>query len=325
MAYRFELDESLGVGFQRIAREQIDRAAAELAEGKDRVTAVHAARKALKRIRALLRLVRPALGEERYRRENERFRGIGELLAGQRDRDVMLETLTGLAAVSRGGLQRQVLSLRKVLAEQAVAAGGSSPSVADALSRLEDGKTALHAIEIDGAGLGALWLGLENSYRRARRAMAAAYDEPSDEAFHEWRKTVQRHWRHMAVLVNAWPEVMRARVEAARELSQILGDDHDLAVLAARVESLPDTRSHAGVVRAARAAQRSLRDKARPLGERLLAAKPGELRRRIELYWTTAAVMAADAEKAKPAPKAKVPSKRRIKMAVKRGPMGRSA
>lgn len=325
MAYRFELDESLGVGFQRIAREQIDRAAAELAGGKDRVTAIHDTRKALKRIRALLRLVRPALGDELYRRENERYRAIGELLAGQRDRDVMLETLTSLAAVSRGGLQRQVLSLRKVLAEQAVASGGPSPSVTDALRRLEEAKTALHAIELDGAGLGSLWQGLEFSYRRARRSMAAAYDEPSDEALHEWRKSVQQHWRHMGVLACAWPEVMRARVAAARELSQILGDDHDLAVLVARVESLPDKRSHAGVVRAARAAQRSLRDKARPLGERLLAAKAGELRRRIELYWNTAAAIAAAAESAKPMPEVKVPRKRRVKLAVKRGPVGTSA
>ena len=61
--------------------------------------------------------------------------------------------------------------------------------------------------------------------------MKNAYDEPSDESFHTMRKAVQWHWRQMSLLARAWPDEFAVRVTAARELSQMLGDDHDLAML----------------------------------------------------------------------------------------------
>ena len=45
------------------------------------------------------------------------------------------------------------------------------------------------------------------------------------------RKAVQWHWRQMSLLGRAWPDEFAVRVTAARELSQMLGDDHDLAML----------------------------------------------------------------------------------------------
>ena len=54
--------------------------------------AVHSARKDMKKLRALLRLVRGELGASVYRRENARFREAAATLAGLRDADVMLVT-----------------------------------------------------------------------------------------------------------------------------------------------------------------------------------------------------------------------------------------
>ena len=67
MAFRFKLAEPFEEGCKRIAREQIERAQCQLKGSGDPVVAVHETRKSLKRLRALLRLIRPALGEEAYR------------------------------------------------------------------------------------------------------------------------------------------------------------------------------------------------------------------------------------------------------------------
>jgi CHAD domain-containing protein len=56
----------------------------------------HDARRCLKRLRALIRLVRPALGDGAYRRETERVAGAGRLLAGARDVHVMRLTASKL-------------------------------------------------------------------------------------------------------------------------------------------------------------------------------------------------------------------------------------
>ncbi len=103
MAYRFHLKAPVGKEARRIMLEQVERAERHLAAGieggePDVRVAVHETRKAMKRIRALLKLIRPGLTAEQYNAENERFRSIGALLAGSRDRAVMLETLSTLAA-----------------------------------------------------------------------------------------------------------------------------------------------------------------------------------------------------------------------------------
>jgi hypothetical protein len=84
--------------------------------------------------------------------------------------------------------------------------------------RLRKGAEALAGVALDARSYDPAWDGLEKVYRKARRAFAVAYAEPDDEAFHEWRKAVQQHWRHMALIANAWPDAMKAREALAREL-----------------------------------------------------------------------------------------------------------
>ena len=98
-------------------------------------------------------------------------------------------------------------------------------------------------LRLAGSGFDVVGAGLETSYRKARRAFRDAYDEPTDEAFHEWRKGAQPHWRQMTLLSRAWPEYLGARASEARSLSQILGDDHDLAH-ARRLRALGRGRRH---------------------------------------------------------------------------------
>ena len=61
MAYRFKLTEPFGKGVRRILLEQTELAGRKLGETRDHERAVHETRKHIKRIRALLRLVRPAM------------------------------------------------------------------------------------------------------------------------------------------------------------------------------------------------------------------------------------------------------------------------
>ncbi|MDE3194884.1 MAG: CHAD domain-containing protein, partial [Acidobacteriota bacterium] len=64
MPYRLALDESIPRGIRRIAREEIDSAIANLRikTPSKRDEAVHEARKSLKKLRSLVRLVSPCLG-----------------------------------------------------------------------------------------------------------------------------------------------------------------------------------------------------------------------------------------------------------------------
>ena len=110
-AYRLKEDEPLPDGIARVARGRIDHAIDELRGKTDStpVEAVHEARKDMKKLRALLRLARGELGRQTYDRENACFRDAARELAGQRDADVMLETLDRLTYLPAG----QAWELRK--------------------------------------------------------------------------------------------------------------------------------------------------------------------------------------------------------------------
>jgi CHAD domain-containing protein len=241
MGYRLRPGEDAADGVRRIARGQIDFAADEL-DGKgdgDLDSAVHESRKAFKRLRALVRVSRDALGDEAYRRENTIFRDAGRRLSAARDAAVMVETLEGLTARYRTELADDAFSgLRDALADEAAAA---SARLADDRGAVEEVQGALAAarrrvagwpIDDDG-GLELLEPGFERIYRRGRRALKAARKDPDTEQLHELRKRAKDLWHAAQILRPAAPKPMKKLARRAHALSDLAGDDHDLAVLRA--------------------------------------------------------------------------------------------
>ncbi|MDX2288473.1 MAG: CHAD domain-containing protein [Hyphomicrobiaceae bacterium] len=293
MAFRFKPAEPIGQGFHRIAAEQVERALTVLASGEDRGKAVHEARKTLKRLRALLRLVRPAIGETVYQAENARLRDAGRLLSDARDQAVMLETIAAVSAEAASHELAALKALQKITAAAAFSAHGDAAGTAGrAIELIARAGEAIATCDISEPGFGAVGPGLRRSFAKGRTAMARARREPSDEAIHEWRKTVQVHWRHMRLLGEAWPEYTGLRAELARDLSQVLGDDHDLAVLAARAQAAAghglSARQAGIIVQLARSRQDALRLQAERLGGLLFADTARDLARRMARYWRIA-------------------------------------
>ena len=73
MTYRFKLQEPIGQGVRRVGLEQIEIAEAKLSSKDNVSAAIHDARRCLKRVRAVLRLIQPGLEDGVYRREAERL------------------------------------------------------------------------------------------------------------------------------------------------------------------------------------------------------------------------------------------------------------
>jgi CHAD domain-containing protein len=295
MAYRIKRSKPLASEVRRIAVEQIDRALARYASPEAPSVAVHETRKHLKRTRALLRLVRFALADATYRRENVRLRDIGRMLSRQRDLDVMAEALARLETRCELAPDGPARALHGALAAARAAAAKSedTPPAEEAIKRLRSARRALARLPLAEDGFAPLARGLEKTYRACREAHAALKPKPSDEELHELRKRLQQHWRHLALLSAAWPDMMRARAGAARELSDLLGTDQDLARLAefvagqtGKVLSKAETGLLLGSIAEWRAELAAL---ARPRAERLLAEGAGGLSRRIARYWEIAA------------------------------------
>ncbi len=321
MAFRLRIDEPIEKGFRRIGAEQIARARRQLAANADPATAVHEARKCLKRIRALLRLGRDGLGESVFRAENAQFRAIAASLASARDDHVLVETIVKLTAEDDGRLAATLGRLKAaVLANRTPETATAAAVRAEADAALEHAARGFKRLRIVPNSFATLERGLVRNYRKALKCRDLAYAEGTDEAFHEWRKCVLTYWRHMALLSRAWPALFEVHIEAARALSQTLGDDHDLALLRQRLATLPAGVLPSDDVRAIEALiaarQGALRRSAKAQGEMIFAERPKAIGRRLTAVWDSA--VRASREKA-PAQKAEPAKRARAKLSAQAG------
>jgi CHAD domain-containing protein len=119
--------------------------------------------------------------------------------------------------------------------------------------------------------------------------MAVAARKPSTENLHEWRKQAKYLWHDLQVLEPVWPGVMKELAEQAHDLTQLLGDDHDLAVLHETVATNREKAGTEDVIEALFALidrrRAELQREAFMLGKRLYLAKPGAFTDQIKGYW----------------------------------------
>lgn len=305
MTYRLKLEEPVDKAWRRIAREEIDTAIALLKAGKDRAVSVHETRKAMKRIRALLKLLRTGLTEEVYKRENARYAEIARLLSGTRDTQVLHATAQQLSEVTDGKSRAAALALMEAArgridtvtssgpkTRAGKASPGKPPPVAKAIVALKAARKSIERLKLRTTSFAVVREGLTKSYRRARRAMQRCYKSNHDEDFHEWRKWVQAHWRHMTLVSRAWPDLFAARIVLAKEMSDLLGADHDLYMLieAARQNGKRGGKGEGrdGLIRAAVEQQENLREQLRTKGAALFAEPADDFVTRVEAYWDAA-------------------------------------
>lgn len=235
MAYQLQHDEALPQGLKRIAREEVQAAAAELADVQPGAEAVHDARKRMKKLRGLLRLLRPALGAA-YQQENARYRDIARSLSGVRDADVLIENFAQLrqAYADRlsGGKAQKFEDYLQQRRNQARVQGGELHRVLPELRGLLDrGHLAIDDWPLDEPGFALVAGGLKQVYRRMRGCYRSTLQAPSAVRFHEWRKQVKYHWYHVRILQACKPGELGRRAMALKELSDTLGTEHDLTVL----------------------------------------------------------------------------------------------
>lgn len=291
MAYQFSTrDKSIERAVRRIARERID-AALERTNALPGAKDVHELRKETKKLRGLLRLVKPRF--KRFSHADAVLRRGASQLAPLREAEVNLATFDKLlpaladpdaAASIRALLAADVERQRDphLLAEATGALRGALAQVREDI----DGW------KIGGKGFDALGEGLGETWRRSQRGLKSAgrsfNREFEAKPFHDWRRSVKHHWYQARLLQPLWPEMMTAHIAAADALGEFLGDHNDLDVLAARLAGeLPDDLAQpaATVIDAALERRRQLAGQALALGRRFLADPPEALVTRWGRWW----------------------------------------
>ena len=246
MSYRIKRKEAFADASRRLVLEESLAAATRLrgaCDASERGAAIHDARKRFKKVRAVLRLGKRALGES-YQEDNRWYRDLGRQLAPYRDAEVLIATYDEVAAAPGLGIDALTLAeVRSRLATRRERILHGSPSAEEACARVADalGEAPQRVARWSWAGREDCYPGkdLQRIYRRGRDAMAEARARPTPEGFHAWRKRVKDHWYHARLLRRAWPGVLDGYVDLVKELSDLLGDEHDFSVLRGVIREEP--------------------------------------------------------------------------------------
>lgn len=276
MAYRLGAEEELAEGARRIAGEQLDHAIGRLEGVVDDGSLggrAHEARKSLKKARAVIRLLRAELGEERFATDNRRLRDAGRQLAPFRDAEVVATTL--------GRLEQAAPELTAALADERARAREEllAGAIAErALGEVRAGRAAVDAWSIGYSDSGAFTPALRRTLKRGRKAFRRAYESPSPARFHELRKRVKELWYFGRILAPRAPLQLERLVALSDGAADRLGADHDLALLADRIKQLGErageSRLRARLLAEISERRAGLEQQARPALAELLEGKP---------------------------------------------------
>jgi len=291
LGFRLETGQAVSSEIRRIVLQQLDRATTELTAIGDPESdqAIHDARRRVKKIRAIIRLVRPVLGKAH--RADPELRRVSKLLAPVADGQGVIDTLNQLVKRYRHELPKKTaLAIRTGLIDRSkqIDSKASQDGVLEkAQMTLRAERQRVKQWKLSAEGFRALAPGLKNSVRRARGAMMTAWLNPTAQHHHTWRRHVKNHWFHVRLLSARCGYRLHPYQRQLEALDGILGEYHNLVLLHGVLvgDSTLEKTQIARCLRIVQRYQAELRRQAQLLGIRIYSEKPRRFVRRVRELW----------------------------------------
>jgi CHAD domain-containing protein len=304
MSYRLKPRRSVASEVKRIAAKQLALAIDELRTiGDSRSDGrIHEARRHAKKVRALLRLVQPAVADT-YHAVNRRLAIANRMLGPIADGRAVVDTIAQLGNKYRARPARRALhSFRAALLQRAERIDRRAehdrvlPIVAGLLRRE---RRHLTDWTLNARGFHAVGPGLEKSMRRARKAMKRSLRHPAAHNYHVWRRRVKDLWFQVRLLEARCGDTLISDQRRLEALDDCLGEYHNVVLLEEILitEALAPRQQTAGGLRLLRRYQAELRGRAVSLACQVFDEKPGHFVRRVKRLWHTPRASAATARK----------------------------
>ncbi|HKJ80307.1 MAG TPA: CHAD domain-containing protein, partial [Prolixibacteraceae bacterium] len=237
---------------------------------------------------------------KKYKKWNKAARNIARLGAELRQREVAVNALGNVKnrfdwksdyqfyQIARAKLRRDHQKYKKELLEE-------QHFEEEIIERLEEAKEKVSVLEYDKTGFKAFEKGLERVYKRGRKAYKKCRKKSTTANHHEWRKRVKYLWCEIRILKETWPNGLKGYAKELHNLSDLLGDDHDLNDLKGRLQKIYLESDYTDDLAKTEALidqfSEEIRNDAWQLGERIYAEKPKDFVKRIGKYWDAAQSM----------------------------------
>ncbi|QSP95088.1 CHAD domain-containing protein [Marinobacter salinisoli] len=247
MRYRLSRDGNFNKQLKRLIQSVHEDIALSLLQAtREPETGVHEARKRTKEIRALLRLIRPWMGEAEYTGWRKRYRALAQKLGDSRDADVRLKTWRALVEQCP---ELQVKPFKRVARfldddkKRARSEVGDERFFLSLAQEVEAQRTAVQNWTLVSAPE-ELAAEFQRIYKKARRAQKKARKSEDIEDFHRFRKRSKDLFYCSRALRPVYGKRLKQWVRELQEVTEIQGQANDQAVL---LDYLKEQRSVIGL------------------------------------------------------------------------------
>jgi CHAD domain-containing protein len=254
--------------------------------------AVHEFRKNMKKIRAVLRLIRYSIPDKKYKELNAFYRDLSKQFALVREACVHLETLNNIKneeeAPSATAFAEKMLNSYYQRARQQISQ--QQDILTKTREKLKHSEQEIDNLTLEEDSFELVRAGLKKVYQQGRKTKNKAKSYPDGKHFHEWRKRVKYLWYHLRLLRNTWPVVMKGYNKSLDRLSDYLGEEHDLAelkrlILETDQLNLTSEREKEELAYKIDKKRSGIQSNVWPAGEKLYFDKPKRFIKRIAHYW----------------------------------------
>ena len=284
-----QADEPLRAGLLRVVDNLAKNAAERIKNpSNDRVEDLHFVRVTIKRLRAILRLIRPAIKKRAFDRENGRLRTAARRLSVARDTDVVRKTLATLPFAKQSEKDAGTAALAGFRKDGTPEADISKTMKATALD-LDQTRRNIHRLQISRDEWKVIEPGVRKVYRQCRKRMKRAVGHGDDDAYHKWRIRMKSLYYELQILQSVWPARLTKMVTGLSKLQDQIGADHDLVVLKRSLDGNPDrfggSQSVERVLRSVNNKRRELRRTTDPLGKAIFDQTSRSFVRELGQHW----------------------------------------
>jgi CHAD domain-containing protein len=263
--------------------------------------AVHDYRVALKRWRALLRLLHAQIGDEAVALRREAGL-LSRTFNSSRDAQAALDALTDIAEsteIAPPSISRRTRSTITDRLEAIRKASETGALDAESVQRMHAGLTralaCASAWPLESMTFEDIATALAQSYRRARRRLPPDWETASAEDIHELRKAVVTFRYQIEFIEALWPKMWRTFTGEVQKLRVQLGRSNDLVVLGGLIQPRqPLAHWRSRLALPIENQRRVHLNRARTLASRMFAEAPRSFQKRIEAMWKATATVGAE-------------------------------
>ncbi|WKN30712.1 CHAD domain-containing protein [Porifericola rhodea] len=291
MSLRINLQETIPSNVERIMQSFLEDCKTSL-QNDEPHKAIHQTRKNMKKMRAFCRLLRDEIGNKNFKKTNTFYRDVARQISEERDISAMQETLimlhdeldVQLCGQAYTDIKNHFSSRKAAVTRLRINRDRILDKVMDDLKNADKYH---QKWKVKNRGFDVFAKGVEITYTRCQKAMKLAYKKKDTEHFHEWRKRCKYLRYEVDFLRDIWKEPMSTLESELHQLTDYLGNDHDLAVLKSYIQGMQyeNEEAIAAIFALIDTKRKEYQKLAKPLGQRILWEAPDQFVSRLASYW----------------------------------------